>query len=95
MSMINVGIVDDHAIVRSGLRQFLSEHVDLRVTHEASSGKDALAMARSGEVDVILMDISMPDQSGSMRCRLSGRDSPTCRCSSSAAFLKRITPRLC
>ncbi len=62
--MINVGIVDDHAIVRSGLRQFLSEHVDLRVTQEASSGKDALAMARSGEVDVILMDISMPDQSG-------------------------------
>ena len=64
MSMINIGIVDDHAIVRSGLRQFLSEHVDLRVTSEACSGKEALAMARSGEVDVILMDISMPGQSG-------------------------------
>jgi two-component system, NarL family, invasion response regulator UvrY len=64
MSMINIGIVDDHAIVRSGLRQFLSEHVDMRVVSEGSSGKDALAMARSGEVDVLLMDISMPVQSG-------------------------------
>jgi DNA-binding NarL/FixJ family response regulator len=64
MSMIKVGIVDDHAIVRSGLRQFLSEHVDVRVTGEARNGKEALEMARKGEVDVVLMDISMPDQSG-------------------------------
>ena len=62
--MIRVGIVDDHAIVRSGLRQFLSEHVDLRVTGEANNGREALEMARGGEVDVLLMDISMPDQSG-------------------------------
>ena len=34
--MIKIGIVDDHAIVRSGLRQFLSEHVDLRVEGEAA-----------------------------------------------------------
>ena len=62
--MIRVGIVDDHAIVRSGLRQFLSEHVDLRVTGEANNGREALDLARGGEVDVMLMDISMPDQSG-------------------------------
>lgn len=62
--MIRVAIVDDHAIVRSGLRQYLSEHVDLRVTGEASNGKDALTLARSGDVDVMLMDISMPDQGG-------------------------------
>ena len=35
--MIRVGIVDDHAIVRSGLRQYLGEHVDLRVTGEANA----------------------------------------------------------
>jgi two-component system, NarL family, invasion response regulator UvrY len=64
MSMIKIGIVDDHEIVRSGLRQFLSEHVDMRVTHEGCNGKDALAMARTGEVDVMVMDISMPQQSG-------------------------------
>jgi DNA-binding NarL/FixJ family response regulator len=62
--MIRVGIVDDHAIVRSGLRQFLSEHVDLRVTGEANNGREALELARGGEVDVLLLDISMPDQSG-------------------------------
>ncbi len=62
--MIRIAIVDDHAIVRNGLRQFLSEHVDLRVTGEARDGREALELARGGEVDVMLMDISMPDQSG-------------------------------
>ncbi|MFG6466215.1 response regulator [Roseateles sp. BYS87W] len=62
--MIRIGIVDDHVIVRSGLRQFLSENVDLRVTGEAANGRDALELARGGDVDVLLMDISMPAQSG-------------------------------
>jgi DNA-binding NarL/FixJ family response regulator len=42
----------------------LSEHVDLRVTGEALNGREALELARGGEVDVLLLDISMPDQSG-------------------------------
>ena len=42
--MIRIGIVDDHAIVRSGLRQFLTENVDFRVTGEASNGREALEM---------------------------------------------------
>jgi DNA-binding NarL/FixJ family response regulator len=62
--MIRIGIVDDHTIVRTGLRQFLSEQVDFRVTGEATNGKEALELARQGEVDVLLLDISMPDQSG-------------------------------
>jgi len=62
--MIRVGIVDDHAIVRSGLKQFIGEQVDLRVTGEASDGAGALQLARGGEVDVLVMDIAMPDQSG-------------------------------
>jgi len=62
--MIRVGIVDDHAIVRTGLRHFLAEHVDLRVTGEASNGSEALELARSGEIDVLLLDISMPNQGG-------------------------------
>ncbi len=62
--MIRIGIVDDHAIVRTGLRQMLSEHVDLRVTGEAPNGREALELVRGGEVDVLLLDISMPDQGG-------------------------------
>lgn len=62
--MIRVAIVDDHAIVRTGLRQYFSEQVDLRVCGEASNGHEALELVRQGEVDVLLMDLSMPDQSG-------------------------------
>jgi DNA-binding NarL/FixJ family response regulator len=63
--MINIGIVDDHTIVRTGLRQFLSEHVDLRVVGEASNGREAIDLVRNTEtIDVLLMDLSMPDKSG-------------------------------
>jgi two-component system, NarL family, invasion response regulator UvrY len=62
--MIQVGIVDDHAIVRTGLRQFLAEHVDLRVTGEGATGREALELARQGQMDVLVMDLSLPDQSG-------------------------------
>ena len=62
--MIKIGIVDDHAIVRSGLRQFFSDHVDLRVVGEASSGREAIDLVRTTEIDVLVMDLSMPGQSG-------------------------------
>lgn len=62
--MIRVIIVDDHAIVRAGLRQYLSEQVDLRVTGEASNGREALDLVRGGEVDVMIMDLSMPEHGG-------------------------------
>ncbi len=62
--MIRIGIVDDHAIVRTGLRQFLSEQSDLSVTGEARNGREAMALARAGEVDVLLLDLSMPDEGG-------------------------------
>ena len=62
--MIKIGIVDDHAIVRSGLRQFFSEHVDLRVVGEAANGREAIDLVRAQEIDVLVMDLSMPGQSG-------------------------------
>ena len=62
--MIRIGIVDDHAIVRQGLRNYLAEHVDLRITGEANNGREALELVRGGEVDVLLLDLSMPDQGG-------------------------------
>ncbi len=62
--MIRVAIADDHAIVRSGLRQFFADHVDLRVTGEACNGQEALDLVRGGEVDVLVMDLSMPAHGG-------------------------------
>jgi len=62
--MIRVAIVDDHAIVRTGLRQFLGEQENISVTGEAASGHEALALVRNSAIDVLIMDISMPGQSG-------------------------------
>jgi two-component system, NarL family, invasion response regulator UvrY len=62
--MIRIAIVDDHPIVRAGLRQFFSDHADLCVTGEAANGREAVDLVRRGEVDVMVMDLSMPDQSG-------------------------------
>ena len=62
--MIRIAIVDDHAIVRAGLRQFLSEQVDFRITGEASNGRETLDIVRQKDVDVIVLDLSMPEQSG-------------------------------
>lgn len=64
MSIIRVGIVDDHPIVRAGLRQFLGEQVDLRVVGDAADGRAALDLVRGGEIDVLLMDLSMPGAGG-------------------------------
>lgn len=62
--MIRIAIVDDHAIVRAGLRQYFSDQVDLTVVAEAANGREALDIVRKGQVDVLVMDLSMPDQSG-------------------------------
>lgn len=61
---IHVLIADDHAIVRQGLRQILSETDDLVVAGEADDGSEALALARQQQWDVFLLDISMPNRNG-------------------------------
>ena len=62
--MIRICIVDDHTIVRTGLRQYFSEQIDLCVTGEAANGREALDLVRRGDIDVLLMDLAMPDQGG-------------------------------
>lgn len=62
--MIKVLIADDHAIVRHGLKQLIAETSDMTVAGEADSGLEALRMIRSGKLDVVLMDISMPGKNG-------------------------------
>lgn len=62
--MIKILIADDHAIVRSGLKQIVGETSDIIVTGEASNGHEALDKISKGDYDVIVMDISMPGPSG-------------------------------
>lgn len=62
--MIDVLLVDDHAIFRSGLRRLLSDEADMRVTGEASSGAEALEMLQAGSYAVVLLDINMAGRSG-------------------------------
>ena len=62
--MITIGIVDDHPIVRSGLRTFLSEQDGLRVVGEGASGRDAINLVRTIRPDVLVMDLAMPGHGG-------------------------------
>jgi two-component system, NarL family, response regulator NreC len=57
-------LVDDHAVVRSGLRMLLSSQRDMEIVGEAGTAAEALAMAAQVAPDVILMDIGLPDKSG-------------------------------
>lgn len=62
--MIRIIIADDHAIVRAGLKQILSENPDMTVVGESSDGQDLLEKVRENEYDVVLIDISMPGRNG-------------------------------
>ncbi len=62
--MIRILIADDHAIVRSGLKQLLSGESDFTVAGEAANGLEALKQLREQAFDVAVMDMSMPGRSG-------------------------------
>ncbi len=62
--MTRVLIVDDHAVVRSGLRLLIDAEDDLETVGEAASAREAVFEARSLKPDVILLDVVMPEQSG-------------------------------
>jgi two-component system response regulator NreC len=61
---VRVLIVDDHAVVRAGLRLLLEAADDLEPVGEAGSGREAIFQTRSTKPDVVLLDVVMPDQSG-------------------------------
>ncbi|MGA2625319.1 MAG: response regulator transcription factor [Bacteroidota bacterium] len=62
--MIRILIVDDHVMFREGLKQILAKHRDMNIVGEVGNGTDALQSLRSDEYDVVVLDISMPGQSG-------------------------------
>ncbi len=61
---MNILIVDDHAIVRQGLRQILVESGETIFIKEADCGSDAIRQVRQGEWNVVVLDISLPDRNG-------------------------------
>lgn len=74
--MIRILIADDHAIVRSGLRQLLIEQGDFAVAGEAANGLEAIRQIREQPFDVVLMDMSMPGRSGIELVRLLKAEKP-------------------
>ncbi len=64
MPKIKLVLVDDHAVVRSGLRMLLEAQPDIEIVGEAESGVEAVTLVRSSRPDVVLMDIQMPDMNG-------------------------------
>lgn len=74
---IGVLIVDDHAILRAGVREMLSDEEDLQVVGEAGSAEEALQVLESGaKVDVVVLDITLPGQSGIDLLKQLRRDRP-------------------
>jgi len=62
--MIKILIADDHAIVRKGLKQILSETSDMIVAAEAADGRQCLELVRKNDLDLVLLDIAMPGRGG-------------------------------
>lgn len=64
MPLIHLMLVDDHQVVRTGLKSFLETQPGFKVVAEASTGREAIDLAMQVRPDIILMDISMPDMDG-------------------------------
>ncbi|MEO7822461.1 MAG: response regulator transcription factor, partial [Gemmatimonadaceae bacterium] len=62
--MITVVLIDDHAVVRAGLKAVLGSAKDIQVIGEGSNGKDAISLAQRLDPDVIVMDLSMGEMDG-------------------------------
>ncbi len=62
--MINILLVDDHTLVRAGLKQILSDIEDIGCIDEASTGEEVISQVNNNEYDIVLLDISMPGRSG-------------------------------
>ena len=64
MSEIRLLLVDDHEVVRTGIRMLLESQSDIKILGEASTGAEAIQMAREFRPDVVVMDITLPDITG-------------------------------
>lgn len=67
--MIRVMLVDDHEVVRQGLKAMIDTEDDMEVVVEADSADEAVRRAKTFEPDVVIMDVRLPDRSGVLACR--------------------------
>jgi two-component system response regulator DevR len=73
---IRILIADDHEVVRIGLSALLDRQSGFRVVGQAASGQEAIRLARTLHPDVVVMDIRMPDGSGTDACRVMTAEAP-------------------
>jgi two-component system, NarL family, response regulator NreC len=64
MSQIRIMLVDDHQVIRTGLKSFLETQPDFQVVGEAGNGREAIERALELRPDIVLMDITMPEMDG-------------------------------
>ena len=62
--MINIFIVDDHYLIREGLKKILDREIDISVVGEACNANEAMQFLKDNDCDIIVLDISMPGKSG-------------------------------
>jgi DNA-binding NarL/FixJ family response regulator len=77
--MIKVMIVDDHQVVRLGLRAIMDAQSDLETCGEAADGESAVPLVRDAEPDVVIIDLSMPGMGGVEATRAILAERPTTR----------------
>lgn len=76
MTKVRVAVVDDHMLIREGLRKVLSLEPRIKVVAEAANGDDAWRIVRETPVDVVLLDINMPGKNGIETCKLIKNEKP-------------------
>ena len=73
---IKLLLVDDHAVVRLGMRMLFESEPDIQIIAEAENGREAIAAVKEFNPDIVLMDIGLPDMSGIEATRLIKEQSP-------------------
>src|SRR5207249_3628040 len=89
--VIRVLIVDDHSVVREGLRMFLARDSDLEVVGEAADGAEAIEQARRLQPDVVVMDLLMPVLDGIAATRMIRSELPETEVLALTSVLERAS----
>ncbi len=76
MTPLRIMIVDDHAVVRRGVRALLESHPGWEVSGEATTGREAVDLARQLQPDIVVMDLSLPELNGLDATRQILKESP-------------------